>query len=495
MEPVRTGRLGVFVSGIGRLVDERNAIVKAVETVGLDPVAFENWGARPVSTENTYIEELRSSDIYVGVFGTEWSEATNMEFREATALRFPRLVYVRRRDTVRDRDKKLTEFITELQNPQEGLKYRQFSHSLELESQVVEDLADLLSKQFRLARTRMPQSPYQTQVAHVSERGEIRFGAKVEVEKLKAGESLYISVTFTADVVNGLLTAQVIHKEVGLNFWAPCKETHSPYLDLGLLQGHFEDQTFTWELRIPPWFPLGTLIVVPGLWEDPLGLPERGRHSLRIEQLELQLEEGEDRLVTQIQLAYRKILGREPDHMGVSDWYRAVKSHRITLGRMVIDGFLKSVEFRFGKVLSLLGITMPDEDAVRWIKAIQEGESSLDQVIAHAHSITSAENQLPENLRDLVREIFTGAMGREPIEQELTKMTTDITPDVGPPVPFIVGRLLNSNEFLARELVRSFTGEYPSDNELATYVEMLKNDDPSVYAAVEEFAVDQLADT
>jgi len=81
----------VFVSSvISGMVDERAAVVRAVEAVGATPVIFENFGGRDDDPESAYLSEVASSDIYIGILGQRYGvpapggySATHAEYGEA----------------------------------------------------------------------------------------------------------------------------------------------------------------------------------------------------------------------------------------------------------------------------------------------------------------------------------------------------------------------------------------------------------------------------
>lgn len=84
----------VFVSSlIGDMRDERAAVRQAIEALGAMPVMFEDdLGAQDVNAEQAYLRGVRSSEIYVGLFGPRYGvrmpdgdSATHAEFREAEA--------------------------------------------------------------------------------------------------------------------------------------------------------------------------------------------------------------------------------------------------------------------------------------------------------------------------------------------------------------------------------------------------------------------------
>lgn len=82
----------VFVSSlIGGMTEERAAVRAAIAAVGATPVMFEeDLGAQDISAENAYLAGVRSSEIYVGLFGARYgirmgggNSATHAEFIEA----------------------------------------------------------------------------------------------------------------------------------------------------------------------------------------------------------------------------------------------------------------------------------------------------------------------------------------------------------------------------------------------------------------------------
>jgi hypothetical protein len=81
----------VFVSSlITDMPAERQAARAAIETVGATPVMFEDLGPQDISAGQAYLGGVRSSDVYVGMWGTRYGvrmpdgySATHAEFLEA----------------------------------------------------------------------------------------------------------------------------------------------------------------------------------------------------------------------------------------------------------------------------------------------------------------------------------------------------------------------------------------------------------------------------
>ncbi|WP_336028595.1 DUF4062 domain-containing protein [Geodermatophilus sp. FMUSA9-8] len=92
-EDVRAWASGrrVFVSSlITDMPDERAAVRAAIEAVGATAVMFEDLGAQDISAEQAYLSGVRSSEVYVGMWGPRYGvrmpdgySATHAEFLEA----------------------------------------------------------------------------------------------------------------------------------------------------------------------------------------------------------------------------------------------------------------------------------------------------------------------------------------------------------------------------------------------------------------------------
>lgn len=87
----------VFVSSVmSEFPEERAALASAIRALGATPVLFEEFGGRDADPEAAYLEEVRSSDIYIGLLGRLYGRpiaggfsATHAEYLEAeqTGLR------------------------------------------------------------------------------------------------------------------------------------------------------------------------------------------------------------------------------------------------------------------------------------------------------------------------------------------------------------------------------------------------------------------------
>ena len=83
----------VFVSSVmSGMTVEREAVVRAITTVGAQPVWFEAFGGMDDDPEYAYNAHVASSDIYVGILGARYGRplktgysATHAEYNEAAA--------------------------------------------------------------------------------------------------------------------------------------------------------------------------------------------------------------------------------------------------------------------------------------------------------------------------------------------------------------------------------------------------------------------------
>jgi len=81
----------VFVSSlITDMPQERSAVRAAIETIGATPVMFEDLGPLDVSADQAYMAGVRSSEVYIGMWGPRYGvrmsdgySATHAEYREA----------------------------------------------------------------------------------------------------------------------------------------------------------------------------------------------------------------------------------------------------------------------------------------------------------------------------------------------------------------------------------------------------------------------------
>lgn len=156
----------IFVSGAQKeLKKERRAVKEFIRKDALlseyfDVFLFEDSPAKGKSAEIAYIEEVRKSDIYIGILGQQYGGSgkekmspTEAEFREAKSKHKEILIYIKGQNTTdKLRDGGMQEFITEIKNPKAGYSYRRFDTVTELTNLVYESLISFLKEKGEIGK-------------------------------------------------------------------------------------------------------------------------------------------------------------------------------------------------------------------------------------------------------------------------------------------------------------------------------------------------------
>ena len=108
----------VFVSSVmGGMAAEREAVVRAITSVGAQPVWFEGFGGMDDDPEDAYTTQVASSDIYLGILSSRYGRplktgcsATHAEYIEAVARGLRISVWT----TSADQDGRQREFLDEV---------------------------------------------------------------------------------------------------------------------------------------------------------------------------------------------------------------------------------------------------------------------------------------------------------------------------------------------------------------------------------------------
>ena len=114
----------------------RNALAKIICNIPfLACTSLENRGADPTDVVEASIKAVEKSDLYVGIFGRQYSQTTIQEYLKAVECKLPCFTYVK---TARQRDPQLSEFINDVLKNQ--FHFFEFHHSADVESQLDSDL-------------------------------------------------------------------------------------------------------------------------------------------------------------------------------------------------------------------------------------------------------------------------------------------------------------------------------------------------------------------
>mgnify|MGYP001618030663 FL=1 len=156
----------IFVSGVQKeLKEERRAVKKFVLGDALlseyfDVFLIEDTPAKGRSSESAYIEEVRKSDIYIGILGQKYEgtetgriSPTEAEFREAKSKHKEILIYIKGQNTVDERrDSGVQNMMKEIKNPKAGYSYRRFEDAGALTDLVYESLISFLKEKGEIGK-------------------------------------------------------------------------------------------------------------------------------------------------------------------------------------------------------------------------------------------------------------------------------------------------------------------------------------------------------
>ena len=148
----------IFVSGVQKEFKKERRVIKdyilgdVLLSEYFDIFLFEETPARSKSAEKTYLEEVRKSDIYIGLLGHQYGSPgkglvspTESEFREAKGKHKYILGYVKgESDEDRDRDVGVQKLIREIKDSKAGYIYRRFRDLTKLNDLVYESLITFL---------------------------------------------------------------------------------------------------------------------------------------------------------------------------------------------------------------------------------------------------------------------------------------------------------------------------------------------------------------
>src|SRR5215470_7086951 len=154
-------RLRVFISStLNELALERRAAREAITGLHLTPVFFEA-GARPYPAREIYRAYLAQSDVFVGIYWQSYGVVvpamgiSGLEDEYQLSSSKPRLIYLKQPSPERERP--LQNLLDRIRN-EDVTTYQKFSTAAELQHQLADDLAQLLTEHFAHSGTRRASS-------------------------------------------------------------------------------------------------------------------------------------------------------------------------------------------------------------------------------------------------------------------------------------------------------------------------------------------------
>jgi predicted HTH transcriptional regulator len=151
----------IFISGAQKeLKAERRAVKDFILADPLlseyfDVFLFEDSPARSKSAEKVYLEEIKKSDIYLGILGQKYGAAgigkispVESEFREAKKAHKTILIYIKGENSRNDkkRDNDIQRLIREISDPKQGFSRKRFNNNEELTRFIYASLLEFLKE-------------------------------------------------------------------------------------------------------------------------------------------------------------------------------------------------------------------------------------------------------------------------------------------------------------------------------------------------------------
>lgn len=290
-----TEKLKIFVSGKeGELVNERAFTIDLIRSLDFIPIGSEKRPAsnEPMKEEN--MNEVNTSDIYIGIFGGMYSEATIREFRSARLRNIPTLIFEKELPSGEQRAQKLKDFLNEIKDPKTGLVVDTYKNVVELKEKILNALSYCLTKKFRDARRlqdkikddvdkkvnetlidtmektqnaklldKMKDVPFKTRFSEQFGKAEI-VNFQI-ISTLKRGERHIVSAKIQGSTKDGFLDLAIKDPD-GAYHWFPEPQSYDSPTDNGKLtfaNGSYERQ---WEFVLPD--KSGKYLAIMGLYEN-----------------------------------------------------------------------------------------------------------------------------------------------------------------------------------------------------------------------------------
>ena len=161
---MRHSKFKIFISGNQKELKAERLAAKSfiVQDVLLakhfDVYLFEDTPAHSKSSKSTYLDEIRGSDIYIGIFGDKYGaigsdkiSATEREFRLAEKLSKEMLIFLKGSDDT-SRDKKLLDLIAKVRESDSGYVYKRFNDIQELKTHIYGSIIAFLEERGVVSR-------------------------------------------------------------------------------------------------------------------------------------------------------------------------------------------------------------------------------------------------------------------------------------------------------------------------------------------------------
>lgn len=269
--------LKIFISSCEEeLRDERQIAIRTIKKMGFNPVSSENRPASYEPIERVNESRVSLCTVYVGIFGTEYSEPTIREYRNAIKGNKPTLIFKKNGKM----DQRLEEFINSIKSASTGNTYKEFNHVVEFRKALKDSIVYLVSTDFRKP-TATSQKEVVEYVQESTELQKLGKGKIIDVKlpkELSIGEFSSIWVHAEGKSQYSFLDLLLVDPE-GKQQWYVNPPDVDQNIDKAIhqLDGEYKAE---WPFEIYPVMMAGSYIAFVGLYEDTYFLPTVNRRLM-----------------------------------------------------------------------------------------------------------------------------------------------------------------------------------------------------------------------
>jgi hypothetical protein len=284
-------RLSIFISSCEKeLVDERQIAIATIKKMGFSPLASEDRPASDEPIEKLNEGRVSKSNIYVGIFGKEYSKPTIDEYYIAIDRKIPPLVFRKKEQGI---DDELRQFVDRIKSSSSGNTYTEFDHVVEFQKELKKSIIYLVSRDFR--------RPYAYDTKESVKA--VKYIEHTTVPTLGTGKIIKVDLPPMISIgQTGSIHARVEGKSefsfldlmlvdsTGKQYWYPNPTDIDQTLDKGIhtLEGKYEAE---WKFEIYQEMKAGSYIAFTGIYEDTYNLPTVNRRLIAYDQQSITIQE------------------------------------------------------------------------------------------------------------------------------------------------------------------------------------------------------------
>jgi len=267
----------------------------------LCPMHSKTWGASDQSVRELYLEEVRLSDIYVGIFGLQDSSPSRDEYEAARAQQLPTLVFIKQLHEKDTRDQQLESFLTKIKDPRAGVTIDDYTQVIDFQNKLASSLSNLLSREFHRAKTCEDKM---IELEAELEQPKTAVDAQLEIKPMpiftsfkipptiEIGKPTNVSATVIGSSTNAFLDLKLVSEDGKIKYY-PDHQSWDSKLDYGTLNLE-ADKPYQneWGFVISKHYKPGKYKAIMQLYEDSGKPPNKERKLVAYEEKDIEVKEA-----------------------------------------------------------------------------------------------------------------------------------------------------------------------------------------------------------